>query len=229
MAFAPLNEHSFTEEQIAVAVTKGGFNAGHIGIGFRAKGGQPKVLHLAWHHKFRVDFIPEDIEGDCWIAQILPVPPSTGKQLAAYMRAASMNKFEIPYGLDVHAAKGSFDQNAKYQPSSDSDGLTCATFVTEMLRGACVDLIQEDFWEKTEANVAWGKAVAKILSNEGANPLHVAAVEKSAEKGIRVRPYEVAGAASLSREAWPVSFADSQQPAYEVEAALADCCEDVKT
>jgi len=224
MAFAPLNEDSFSEDQVAVAVRDGGFSGGHVGIGFFGKDGQPKVLHLAWHHRRRIDFIPEDIDGDCWIAQVLPVPPSAGKQIVAYLRVTSAENMLIPYGLDILAARGSFGVDGKYRPSSDSDGLTCATFVTEVFRGAEVQLLEEDTWPLTAANVEWGKVVHKELAHNQADPLHIAAVANNIEKGLRIRPFEVAGASDMGPNFWPVSFQDSQQPADAVEAALSGCC-----
>jgi hypothetical protein len=168
-----------------------------------------------------VDAIPDGLKA-CWAACVLGIPPSASKQLVAFVRAIATRAVAINYAVDFVAAKGSFSINGKYKPPKNSYGLTCASFVVEALRGGMVDLVNEVTWREEPANVAWGHAVCDALAKT-ADPDHVASVRKSVN-GLRLRPFEVAGACELGSAKWPVNFDDVQGPAAKVSAELLPIC-----
>ena len=221
MALANLNTVQFTKDQLAVAVSHSHIGAGHIGLAFHSAKNGPQVLHLAWHRKLEVDAIPGGLK-TCWAASILGVPPSASKQLVAFVRAVATRGATINYAVDFIASKGSFSPNGNYKPPKNSNGLTCASFVVEALRGGMVNLVKDSTWRADPANVAWGHAVCDELMKT-ADADHIASVRKSLN-GLRMRPYEVAGAGELGRARWPANFDEVQAPAAVVGAELLPIC-----
>ena len=217
MAFTNVLGVPFNREQIAILISPGQFGGGHIGIGFHSAKAGPQVLHLAWHQRLLTESIPMELKA-CWIADAFPAPPSASKQIVAMVRAISVRTPSINFGINFISAKGSFATNGAYKPPKGSDGLTCATFVVEVLRACAVNLLKIDNWQTTEANVAWGNAVCAHLAAV-AEPSHVEAVRKNIN-GLRVIPFEVAGAATLGPRSWPADFSSVQQPSVEVSLAL---------
>lgn len=221
MAIANLTTIPFEAHQLAIAVSHSNMGAGHIGLGFHSAKEGPKVLHLAWHRRLDVDVIPNDLRA-CWAATPLGVPPIASKQLVALVRAVASRRAMIGYGINFSAARGSFDSSGRYKPSKNSDGLTCATFVVEVLRAGMVDLVKGESWRGDVANEAWGHAVCDELERS-ADAEHVAVVRKNVN-GLRMRPFEVAGAAQLGSSKWPADFDSVQMPAKEIEDQLALVC-----
>ena len=193
MTFAKIQDVQFSPDQVGIAISHSLFDGGHIGLCFHAGKNGPHLLHLAWHRTMRVEAIPSDIN-ICWVADIIDIPTSTAKQLVALIRFVSSRKASIGYGINLFKAKGSFDANGMYTPPVGSDGLTCATFVVEVLRSAAIDLVDVSTWVHSQANVIWGQGVVRALEELGADASHVASV-KSNINGFRMRPFEVAGAA----------------------------------
>ena len=99
---------------------------------------------------------------------------------------------EVPYGLDLAAAPGSFDFDGNYSPQPGSDGLTCASSVLEVLRGAGLDSVDLETWPQTFENNLWGNDVIKMVSKGEATKEHIAALGRN-NRGLRLHPLEVAG------------------------------------
>lgn len=219
MVFGKVNEVVLPEHEIALALFHSDLGGGHLGIIFNEKGNELKVMELGWHHTFWVSTIPHR---KCGIAIPLALPPKAGKSVVATMRAVSRKKPKISYGIDFIASKGSF-VGTSYSPPQGSDGLTCASFVLEVLRTAAVPLIQENTWMECDANREWAAEVVRLLRNCGTDDKHVAAVEKSIS-GLRLIPFELAAAAALPFDQRPVSYANVQSTASELRSQLATAC-----
>lgn len=222
MTFSPLVEVKLTETQIAIALCASDLGGGHIGIAYHSEQG-PSVLHLAWHKKLDLIRIPEEPHDFCWISTTLDLPPLASKQVVAYIRVVESNMPTINYGTDFVASKGSFDASGTYCPPEGSLGLTCASFVLEVLRGASVDLIQSETWQPSEENKTWKAEVCTLLERYGVDQNHVDAV-KNNTNGSRLRPYELAGSAMLPRDKWPTNFSLAQSLATTAENALTNFC-----
>ncbi|WP_110946540.1 hypothetical protein [Pseudomonas bohemica] len=134
MAFGNVNNVALSEHEIAIALFHSDLGGGHLGIIFNEKGNELKVMELGWHHTFYVSDIPHR---KCGIAIPLALPPKAGKSVVAVVRAISRKKPKISYGIDFIASKGSF-VGSVYSPPKGSDGLTCSSFVLEVLRSAAV-------------------------------------------------------------------------------------------
>jgi hypothetical protein len=212
---------SFGKDQLAIALSHSPMGAGHIGIAFHSAKEGPQVLHLAWHVKLQTDAIPDELK-TCWAAFILPLPPMASKQVVALTRVIAKRQARIAYGIDFQASENSFSANGAYSPPKGSNGLTCASFVLEVLRRGSVDLIKSSSWRANPLNVEWGQQVCDLLS-QTAPPEHVEAVKRDIS-GIRLRPAEVAGAAALGANQWPADFDQVQEPASQVWNALNTVC-----
>ena len=213
MALENLCSVPFGREQVAIAVCHSHFGSGHVGLGFHSAKSGPQVLHLAWHLRLEVHDIPAGLK-TCWAAFAIAIPPMASKQVVALVRAVARRGASISYGLDFLAARGSFSANGNYKAPKGSDGLTCASFVVEVLRAAMVSLVNLPTWRSDPLNVAWGNKVCSQLVAQGAD--HIEAVQKNVT-GLRLTPFEVAGAAQLGAAAWPAEFDQVQAPAAEIE------------
>lgn len=214
MALIALEELGIAEQEVAVTLTHSMLDGGHLGLAFHTEEG-PRVLHLAWHKDIRLDCFGTDP----WLASKLAVPNAAGMQIVAILRMTADQKPPIQYGINLLAAKGSFSLLGGYEAPEGSDGLTCATFVTEHLAGAGIRLVDEDTWPETEANKEWGKTVCQILKHTGADESHVATVRANTQ-GLRLRPFEVAGVSTLESTKWPVKHPEAHPLAVGAEEAL---------
>lgn len=223
MAYANLKTASFGKDQVVIAVSKSDFDGGHIGIGFHSARNGPQVLHLAWHRKLSTHSIPSELTA-CWISTPLNIPNGASKAIVALARAVATRGPTINYGINFIAAQGSFSANGAYKPPKGSDGLTCATFVVELLRAGKVDLVKSSDWKAHDANVAWANLVCDSLANtQNIDMDHINAVRRNIN-GLRMRPFEVAGAAGIDSRCWPVDFDDVQAPAADVANQLSLVC-----
>ena len=211
----------FGRDQLAIAVSHSQMGAGHIGIAFHSAKDGPQVLHLAWHLRLEVEGIPRDLR-TCWAAFPLSLPPSASKQVVAVTRSIARRNASIGYGINFLASQNSFGQNGNYSPPKGSNGLTCASFVLEVLRAGMVNLVKLATWRSDPLNAQWGEQVCAALS-WAAPPDHVEAVRRDIS-GMRLRPAEVAGAAFLGPAHWPAEFDQVQAPAAEVHLQLNQIC-----
>ena len=223
MAQNNLATTSFQQGDVTIAVSNSDFGGGHIGIGFHSVKSGAQVLHLAWHRQMRVEAIPQELK-TCWSYDVLSIPPLASKQVVSYVRVVASRLPAINYGTNFVASKGSFSQTGSYRPPKGSVGLTCASFVLEVLRGASLTLINERSWPTEPVNGDWAELVCAALKRSAADDGHIEAVRTSAN-GLRLRPFELAGAASLTPAAWPAHFDAVQEPAKDVANQLARICQ----
>lgn len=223
MEYANLCVIPFEKEQVVIAVSSSPLGGGHLGIGFHSVRNGPQVLHLEWHRRLRAHAIPAELV-TCWIASPLNIPTGASKAIVALARAVATRGATINYGINFLSARGSFDPNGTYKPPKGSDGLTCATFIVELLRAGKVDLVKSENWKAHAANTDWANIVCNSLANTpSVDPAHVDAVRRNIN-GLRMRPFEVAGAASLDSKSWPAEFDDVQGPAKRVSEQLDQVC-----
>lgn len=176
MTFSSLVPVKFSVDQVAIALSHSSFGGGHLGVAFHDKDKTPRLLHLAWHTDLRLEAIPDQVQ-QCWINQILDLPPAASKGVVAFVRAVAKRMPTIKYGINALAARNSF-VTPGYSPPKGSDGLTCASFVAEVLRGAKVPLVKIESWEESDKNRHWGEAVCLALQRTGVDQGHVNLVRK---------------------------------------------------
>lgn len=222
MTFESLPAATFTREQIAIALAHSPLGGGHLGIAFHSAKDGPQVTHLAWHHQLRVESIPAELK-TCWICTTMQLPPAASKAVVAVVRAVSKKRPQVNYGVNAIAAKGSFAVNGSYRPPRGSDGLTCATFVVEILRAAGIPLVKYETWQSGPENTAWGERVCEGLVASRVPQDHLDAVRRNIG-GMRLRPFEAAAAAMLPPRELPADYDRVQAPAAAAAQALLDFC-----
>lgn len=222
MSYQVDSQFTLSRDQIAVALTHGTFGS-HLGVVFHSVDEGPKLIHLSWHKQLNVDTFPHPSQ--CWIACKVDIPPKAGAQVVAIFRGlAKKRPTSIGYGLNVLAGMGSFNLNGVYKAPRGSDGLTCSTLVTTLFREAALPLITEESWPSNDAgNLAWGKCVCCMLEASGADDAHLKAVRGS-NRGMRVRPEEVAAAAAALYKSRPLSFDEASPISPSVIGTLSASC-----
>lgn len=198
------HRETISEEQVAIVISHGGFGC-HAGLLFKNSSKETCVLHLAWHKKLEAEIFPGN--QNCWIAIIPNLPKVTAKVLVGNLRkiakkhSKSQSPLHIEYGVKVLEAVGSFSINGDYKATKKGNGLTCATFVTELLRAVGLPILDEKTWPEG-ANQEWIDAIANELERSGADADHVASV-RNCTNARRILPTEVAAGANLPFKEWP--------------------------
>lgn len=210
-----------SEEQVAIVVSHGGFGC-HAGILFKNASKETYVLHLAWHKQLEAELFPG--KQMCWAATIPNLPKTTAKTLVANLRkiAKKQPTLKIEYGVKVLEAFGSFSANGDYKATKKGNGLTCATFVTEILRAIGIPILDERTWPEG-VNQAWIDAIADTLEQKGADADHVASVRACAN-ARRILPAEVAAGANLPFKEWPGKHNTISPLAPAVVTSLTQLC-----
>lgn len=201
-----------------MSIMRGNFGT-HVGLVFTDAQKATKIIHLAWHKTLKVDEYPSSV---CCIATVLDLPDTTAKIFVGVLRKIAKRQPHISYGINVLRAAGSFSADGDYRAPKGSDGLTCATFVSELFRALGVPLIKESTWP-TGVNEDWALAVCSELEKRGADADHVAAVRSNA-RGMRVRPEELGSAADQPHAAWPLGYDDAVAGAASVVSCLNSKC-----
>ena len=214
MAFDHANGRAITPSQLAVGISRGDF-ATHIGLVFTDAKKQMKLIHLAWHKRIKVDEYPTT---GCWVASIPDIPPTTAKAFIGVLRKLAKRQPQIPYGIDVLGAFGSFSPDGDYKAPKGSDGLTCTTFVSELFRAVGIPVIAEATWP-AGVNTEWAQKVCELLIRTGAEADHVAAVQANAA-GLRIRPEEFGAAVDRPYAQWEIDYPQAEAGAVEVMAVL---------
>lgn len=147
----------------------------------------------------------------------------TAVGFCAYLSSVASKNPTIKYGLDWKGAKGSFNQQGFYTPPQGSNGLSCATFVSEIFAGHGLALVKDSDWpenKKQERN--WRDQVVKNARESlatGRSSLTEADIQNMADVDplIRLRPVHVAAALAtpaVPRE--PMSYTDARRIAQHI-------------
>lgn len=221
MAFVNTTALAFSKEQIVIGLTHGAFGS-HIGLAFHSAKEGVQLLHLRFHRDISSDPFP--VENKCWIITVPEVHKTNSKILIGIVRALANRKPTINFGINLFKTNGSFDANGRYTAPRGSDGLTCATFISEIFRAAGLPLVRNDTWETRDSDVAWGDEVCNLLKTKGnASDEHIAAVRANIN-GLRLRPEEVAFAADQPSRFRPMAFAEASGGGATVMTTLHIAC-----
>lgn len=217
--FGPASALALDKNELAIGIAHGAFGS-HAGIAFNSVKDGLQMLHLRWHHELVSDAFPTE---NCWIVCKLDLPTVLAIQVVSMVRSVAKKLPAINYAVDSIGGKGSFDKNGIYKPPKGSQGLTCASFVTEIFRACRVPLLKEETWPATDENKAWAADVIALMRRKGLSPDHIAAVEKSVN-GIRIHPNEVGAAALIPHKSRPCDFATVSAIAPTVKDKLNQYC-----
>lgn len=178
----------------------------HTGFIARGNDGNLWQLHQAWHNRFRCD----------------PAQPqyayTTSTRLDEFASAPIIGFLfalhddtngHIPYSI-IYEPLNYFSEG-HYVLTAPGQGLTCATFVLEVLRQHGIDVIDRDTWP-TNTNAGWQ---TNILSNFAPTSEEFLAQCAAIGKVARFTPEEVVGAVYHFTDA-KIIYAEAQSAAVEV-------------
>jgi hypothetical protein len=193
---------------LAIAINEPHADQRHLGMLFEDPESESMVvLHLAFHLDLKSE--PPPLEG-LWVDPALPAERL--EQVASIARLIwERNGCGLPFGFS--RPNDCFNATTyEYLFGETQHGLTCATFVLAVFLAAGVEIVQYDSWPPRSADEEWQKSILQPLercADEG----HVSAVR--ADVGAaRVRPEEVAGAATLTP--LPADFARTESVALDL-------------
>lgn len=218
-------------EDVALVVHRGDVGR-HIGFAVFTTKGKHEFLHLAFHKDVKIEDYPPK---QCSIVGKLPFDRVALFSLKKALwnigkKAQQKSAVSIPFGVSIDTKKGSFNREGAYKTplnanGKPADGLTCATFVTEICRGVGLPLVEDGDWTVRPGDATWIDEICKLLAKVKAEPGHIAHVRASFT-GLRIRPEEVAGAATL----WniqAVKCKPAEAAGLEILAKLNECCPEV--
>lgn len=180
--------------------------------GFLYKGDEVRFLHLAFHFDLRDETAKADLGWvDC------PIDGINQQVLAVYLSKLASNAGTIPYGFD---ASGSvFDPiSGDYIAPPPGKGLTCATFISALLKSLGYNIVDLDTWPVRSEDDAFIDYIIRTLRQINADDAHISGV-KASLPAKRLRPEEVVGA--IPEQPWPVAFQVAEVNAKEVITELA--------
>lgn len=221
MAFVAADSLQLGPGEIAIALAPGTFGS-HAGVVFRSTPdtGSLTLLHLRWNEFAEACSFPAD---GCWIAARLDIGEYSGLAIEELLRDLAASPPVIKYGVGVIQAEGSFTK-AGYTKPIGSDGLTCATFVWQILKYGGLDPVQADSWPEG-VNTEWVVKIAQMLMTSGRADLQQAiAVALVKDVARRIKPTELGVPALHPIELWPMHYEQviAQEP--EVVGVLNEVC-----
>ena len=111
----------------------------------------------------------------------------------------------IPYGFNFVADTVLTVDGDLVEGISPGSGLTCSTFVLQVLRNQSFDIIDIDSWEGRAEDQQWQESILELLRRY-AGPAHADALQDCVGQAVRFKPEEVAGCAREFDEV-PIKFA----------------------
>jgi len=168
--------------------------------GFVARGGNDDLLlfDLAWHDALRQT--PISHEYAYLIADFLD-PVNASAIIAFLVTLHHANKEKFTYSINYEDGEY-FDKNTGQKlKTKPGQGLTCATFVLEVLSRYGFMLIDKKTWPLTTENEKWQQDIlSKLMTSRPASVDEFLPQVDLVGKVPRVKPEEALGAASLYDE-----------------------------
>ena len=181
--------------------------------GLKLDGGEPWIVHLAFHHRLTYEH-----PTDSYLWQNIALDGINRHVVAAWLGDGHIHPNDVPYGIDATGVCFDKETGAFLEPPIGK-GLTCATFITAVLRHLGFPLIQEATWPQRDDDIAWQEMILDVLKKYASDE-HVEATRKDIG-AKRFRPDEVVGAAICATSDWPVTFSDARLVADAILGDLA--------
>lgn len=173
-----------------------------------------RFCHLEGHLRL-TDENAEDCPEYFWVESDLHKVHKKGV-CALIKNIVFRNKNGLPYGFDSDGH--SFSKDGLYNKSSNGEGLTCATFIMDVLSCLNFNMIDKYDWPSREEDEEWKKDIIEMLKKH-ASKGHVKALE--GESLIyRFRPEEVAAAFSIGSKDWPAKYEDISPIASIIKSSI---------
>lgn len=186
----------------------------HVGILYLSTRNEVKFAHLAFHKDLRNDSLPLEDEyfwEDCrWLMQ--DGMDSVAQLIADFIEACVQTN-EIPYGPNPPV--DAFDAFGRYQPKNPREGLTCATFVSEIFSSVGFPVVELNTWRSRDEDNSWWHDIESLLKRSAPDRAsELAGVQLS----FRLRPDEVA--VSATNVETPLQFDDAVRLSLDLQGIL---------
>jgi hypothetical protein len=183
-------DRGFAEvEQLGAVIMQPDAGRYHVGVLYKLDDGIPRICHLAWHHILCPAEDPAQRE---WVWLQCALDEINRKVARSAFAGIDANKkLPIPYSTIYEGIY--FDPvTFAYCRTSPGDGLTCATFITEIFARLGFPLLRIETWRARESDAPFLEWVhgqlARLASAE-----HVR-IQRERAGDPRFRPEEVAAA-----------------------------------
>lgn len=201
---------------VGVAIRRTQGTGMHVGLVYTHSSGEVRFAHLAWHNNLLNDPAPNHqpyLWADCeWLAD--PAVASLAEFVTNFIEM-SCRKKEIPYGHRAPAR--AFDAQGQYMSTDPQEGLTCATYISSVLKDGGFPVVDIGTWTTRPDDATWWANLEDALRG---NPDTAArAAELSGiSVDFRLRPDEIAVAAASNQV--PLSFGQASAQAAPLNALL---------
>lgn len=195
----------------------------HIGLIYLSKDNEQKFLHLAWHQHLH-NSIPDP---EKYFVANFDVEQIEKIHLATYCALVyEQNKNGISYNFDFDGS--TFNDQGLFVKQDPYSGLTCATFVLQVLSSQAYNLLDIKNWISREEDKSWQKKILKSLiqyvpKNYYTNKYLSDILQKIEYGLLRFKPEEVAAAAVLF-DGVPKKQQDLQEVSQEIVKEIVDYC-----
>ena len=183
-----------TIDSISVAIARPDRrkNQQHIGFLYLDSDNKLSFLHLAWHFSLR-----KDIPNEKYLWLDIPLDPINKTHLATVCELIyESNQCGIPYGICIDGT--GFAKDGTFTSTENYSGLTCATFVIQVLHSQGFYIIDFEKWKHKKADKRWQKQIIQTLQ-KFASKEHIQYQHKKLQEGAaRFKPEYVAVASSLA-------------------------------
>ncbi len=158
------------------------------------------MIHLAWHRDLKIENLTENVT--LLASQLHPENQKVVAEKCAWI--ARKNVKTIPYG--VGSTKAGFSTDGYFAKQRPEDGLTCATYVIEIMAFLGFKVANTDSWPHRDEDHVWQKNILEQLERylkRNPHPLDRFRLNKQVKligKVIRIRPEEAAVAAAAFGE-----------------------------
>lgn len=204
------------EDQVYFGITHGLLGS-HLGLAYQDSSGTPRLFHLAFHKRLRLDLYPESD----WLFCQFPIDEDAGAQIVALLNASAklysnqISPSSFDYGINLFAGQGCIAADGSYEPKEGCDGYTCSSFIAEIFRSFGFELVDLNSWPKKWVNKVWGNAVICLLKADDASVEHISSVERN-NLGLRLRPEELAAAAEVFKVDARSTYSDISARSREI-------------
>jgi len=197
---------------VGIAIRTYGPDRNHLGFLYKSEADEVRLGHLAFHHQLEFE---EPNEPYKWL-DVLGINETNKYVIAAFfanLEREHPNNVAYGFGVDGDC----FDEEGNFIEPPLGQGLTCATFVTAAFRHQGFPLVQLEAWPvRPEEDAAWRNWIIGMLERKGF--VDQAKALQARAPGVRVRPQEVAAAATLNN--LPATFDDVEKVAAQIIAEL---------
>src|SRR4051812_15518518 len=135
---------------LAVALRRISPNFNHTGLLYRVEDSF-SLFHLRWHCD-----VADEVQADSGYASVVvPVLEERAEVTVQFVQlvSESCKKQQIPYAFRHMGA--TFDRGGQLLFKQGERGLTCATFVLAVLRGAGIELLDHASWQGRVGDREW--------------------------------------------------------------------------